>query len=232
MSRNILFGVGEWYHCYNRGVDKRKIFLSRKYYDRFLALLYLGNNTAPTRIDDIEKYRGSQSLLERSYQEEREETLVDIGAYCLMPNHFHILMHEKEEGGIAKFMQKIGTGYTMYFNKKEERTGSLLGGTFKARHVADDIYFKRVVNYIHANSAELVEPKWKEGIVKNHKETRDFLESYPYSSLPEYIRRLSSSEAPSIVNHGLVREMYDELPGVQDLFDDAITFAKEAERDN
>jgi putative transposase len=175
MSRTIEFSVGEWYHCYNRGVDKRKVFLGRKDYERFLALLYLGNSPAPIRLDNLAQFQQGLTLLERAYEEDRKETLVDVGAYCLMPNHFHLLLHEKEEGGITQYMQKIGTGYTMHINKREERTGSLFGGTFKAQHVADDRYFKRVVNYIHANSAELVEPKWKEGVIKARRKQQRFL---------------------------------------------------------
>ena len=65
---------------------------------------------------------------------DREELLVNIGAYCLMPNHFHILITEKVEGGITKYMLKLMTAYTMYFNKKYGRTGTLCEGVFKSTH--------------------------------------------------------------------------------------------------
>ena len=232
MGRNLEFGVDEWYHCYNRGVDRRKIFLGKKDYDRFLALLYLGNSSIPAHLSNLTQSKQGSTLLGLAMEEERGETLVDVGAYCLMPNHYHLLIREKEPGGITEYMRKLGTGYTMYFNKKEERTGPLLGGTFKAKHIADDRYFRRVVNYIHANSAELVEPKWKEGVARSPKKTAEFLASYQYSSLPEYSGHLSSSHSTSIVNMELVRDMYEELPTIKDLFEEAVVFAPEVDIDD
>src|SRR5665811_1016155 len=115
MSRNISIAPGEFYHLYNRGTEKRDIFTDRADRERFLALLYLCNTTEPVHIDDIQKSRGSTSRkigLEMLFEIEREDTLVDICAYCLMPNHFHLLVREKEELGISRFMQKLMTGYT------------------------------------------------------------------------------------------------------------------------
>ena len=81
----------------------------------------------------------------------RAEGLTAIAAYCLMPNHFHILVHEKVEGGISKFMQKLMTSYTMYINKKYDRTGALFGSSFKAVHVTDDNHLKYLFAYINLN---------------------------------------------------------------------------------
>src|SRR3989344_2009952 len=130
MARTFAFAPGEFYHIYNRGTDKRNIFTSRADRDRFLALLYLANQDEPVDL----KLQGSTLLeiVERSGM-----PLVEIAAYCLMPNHFHLLVRELEEGGISKFMQKLTTGYTMFFNKKYERSGSLFQGRFKATHVTN-----------------------------------------------------------------------------------------------
>ena len=117
MSRKIIFSLGENYHIYNRGNDKRVTFQNKTDYDRFIALLYLCNSVKNIRLSDYPKVK-----LEKLLDIKRGETIVDIGAYCLMPNHFHLLIHEKTENGISKFMQKLLTAYTMYFNKKNERT--------------------------------------------------------------------------------------------------------------
>jgi putative transposase len=82
---------------------------------------------------------------------EKGEPLVDIGSYCLMPNHFHLLLHQRQEDGISRFMQKLTTAYTMYFNIKNKRTGVLFQGRFKSKHAAEDRYLKYLLSYIHLN---------------------------------------------------------------------------------
>ncbi|MHB8860644.1 MAG: transposase [Minisyncoccota bacterium] len=181
MARTFMFAPGEFYHIYNRGTEKRNIFMSRSDRNRFLTLLYLANQSDPTDL----KLQGS-TLLELVGQ--RTGTpLVEIVAYCLMPNHFHLLIRELEEGGISKFMQKITTGYTMYFNRKNDRNGSLFQGRFKATHVADDRYLRYLISYIHLNPIKLIEPKWKEVGISNKDHAERYLENYAYSSYLDYL---------------------------------------------
>lgn len=124
MNRKITFSVDEHYHIYNRGTDKRQIFLDHDDYDRFVKLLYLCNGTESIVFRDIP--------IGETYGFDRGETLVDIGAYCLMPNHFHLLLREKNEGGISLFMKKLSTGYSMYFNlKKQENRQNCPKGRIK-----------------------------------------------------------------------------------------------------
>ena len=136
----------EYYHVYNRGTEKRKIFLTKSDYERFLVLLYLSNGSKPIQLNN---YRGSTSV--ELLQIDRGVTLVDIIAYCLMPNHFHLLLRQHTEGGISKFMQKMSTGYTMYFNVKNKRSGALFQGRYKSVHAGDDRYLKYLFSYIHLN---------------------------------------------------------------------------------
>lgn len=175
------FSVGEFYHVYNRGTDKRKIFLSQRDYERFIVLLYLANSHNPVRID----FR--RSSLQELFDIDRGKNLVEIGTYCLMPNHFHILLKEKIENGISLFMQKLTTAYTMYFNKKHERNGALLQGTFKAEHLATDNYLKYIYSYIHLNPVKLIEPNWRKSGVKNKTKVKNFLKEYQYSSYQDYM---------------------------------------------
>ena len=181
MARTFLFAPGEFYHIYNRGTEKRNVFMSRADRNRFMALLYFANQNEPVDL----KLQG-RTLLE--IVEPRAGTpLVGIVAYCLMPNHFHLLIREIEEGGISKFMQKLTTGYTMYFNKKYERNGSLFQGRFKATHVADDIYLRYLISYIHLNPIKLIEPKWKEAGIANKVRAEQYLETYVSSSYLDYL---------------------------------------------
>lgn len=181
MARSVPFAYGEWYHCYNRGIDKRKVFLDEYDANRFLMALYLANGTEPVHLFNTHKPK-----LDKSFKESRGDPIVAVGAYCLMPNHFHLLLKEITDGGITSFMRKVGTAYTMYFNAKNERTGNLFTKPFRSRHVGDDRYFQHVLQYIHCNPAELYESGWKSGKVRNIRALEKKLASYPYSSFGSY----------------------------------------------
>lgn len=181
MARRHTLSVGEFYHLYNRGTERRELFLDEADYDRFMTNLFACNGTNPVHLE-LQR-RETDSL----YRTEKGEPLVEIGAFCLMPNHFHILVRERTEGGTSKFMQKLATAYTMYFNKRYERTGGLFQGKFKAEHASEDNYLKYLFSYIHLNPVKLIEPDWRVQGVKNEAEIRNFLRTYWYSSYPDYL---------------------------------------------
>lgn len=218
MSKNS-FSIDEWYHVYNRGVDKRVIFSESGDYDRFVMQLYAGNSITSVHVSN--QFSGRKPTLTEVLSRRRGAPLISIGAYCLMPTHFHLLVKEISEGGLTSFMRKVATGYTMYFNKKNYRTGPLLSGTFHSSHVADDRYFKRVVNYIHANPAEIVEPGWKSGTIRDKRGVERWLSAYRYSSLQDYLgmERLERS----ILDQSAF-SLFDVLPDIESLVDDAHTF--------
>ncbi|MFA5888664.1 MAG: transposase [Candidatus Paceibacterota bacterium] len=173
--RKQNFVPGEFYHLYNRGTDKRIIFADKKDYEHFLFLMHICNTTK-----NIESRNINETF-------NREETLVDIGAYCLMPNHFHFLVYEKTEGGVSKYMLKLMTGYSMYFNKKYERTGKLYEGVFKSIHTQNDNYLKYLYSYIHLNPAKLIDKDWKTSKNRNVVNLLKYVFDYKYSSLQEYV---------------------------------------------
>ncbi|MEK9131625.1 MAG: transposase [Patescibacteria group bacterium] len=177
MTRNIDFSIGEFYHLYSRGVDKRSLFDDRYDYDHFIKLLYVCNGEIPFI---------ARNTLKDIFLCNRGETTVEIGAYCLMPNHFHILIREKIDGGISKFMQKLLTAYSHYFNKKYQRTGTLFESRFKAKHADTDEYLKYLFAYIHLNPVKLVEPLWKEKGIKDGVRAQEFLSQYAHSSYLDY----------------------------------------------
>ncbi len=183
MNRNFnFFAELEFYHLYNRGVDKRKIFNGDQDRDRFLMLLYICNSDETVHLSNL----GSVQL-DSVLKLPRGNTLVDVGIYCLMPNHFHLLVKEKVKGGVSKFMQKLTTAYTMYFNKKYERSGALFQGVFKAEHCSSDKYLKYLFAYIHLNPIKIIQADWKETGIENSKKAEKFLRGYEYSSYLDYL---------------------------------------------
>lgn len=179
MTRKFSFAEEEYYHLYNRGVEKRIIFLDKIDYERFLTLLNVANSNEPVHIQKIK----GQGLILTS----NDSPLIDIGSYCLMPNHFHMLVRGKIDGGVSKFMSKIMTAYTMYFNKRYNRTGSLFQGTFKAEHADSDNYLKYLFSYIHLNPVKLIQSDWKEKGIDNIGGAKKYLNDYRYSSFIDYM---------------------------------------------
>lgn len=157
-SRNTIkyYEPDQYYHVYNRGVEKRIIFLDNEDYVVFLGL--------------IKKYLTGESLQNTSNRHKFRHLgdEVILLSYCLMPNHFHMLMHQTSKDGISKFMRKLATGYAMYFNNKYDRVGGLFQGRYKASLISTDPYLSHISRYIHLNP-------------KNYAD-------YPYSSLQYYVR--------------------------------------------
>ena len=179
MERGHIISEGEYYHLYNRGVEKRSIFLAREDYNRFKRLLYVANGTKYFIFRDIEKKRLKEI--------DRGEPLVAIAAWVLMPNHFHILVKEITEGGTTIFMKKLCTGYSAYFNKRHSRVGPLFQGRYKSQHVESDTHLKYLFAYIHLNPVKLIDQSWKEQRIKDLTEAKEFLSTYKYSSYNSYL---------------------------------------------
>lgn len=207
--RKVSFVPGEYYHIYNRGNSKQKIFLDEKDYKRFVDLLYAVNSE--------DKFNFSDSMKGISvYEQTRDSRLVSIGVYCLMPNHFHILITPLSEEGMSKFMQKLSTAYAMYFNQKHKHTGSIFEGKFKAEHLKNDNHLKYIFSYIHLNPIKLIQKDWKEIGLKDKQRAIDYLNTYKYSSFLDYLNKerierviLSRSDFPDyfIGKNGYIKEI-------------------------
>jgi REP element-mobilizing transposase RayT len=182
-QRKYSFVPGEFYHLYNRGTDKRVVFQDDRDYHRFIELLHIANNTERINVRDL--HRDGENLFDYNVT----DRLVSIGAYCLMPNHFHLLVTPVTDDGLSTFMQKLSTSYVMYFNKKYGRTGALFEGKFKSELAQEDRYLKYLFSYIHLNPVKLIQRDWKEVGLRNVVEAEQFLNNYTYSSYPEYTGR-------------------------------------------
>jgi len=176
--RNPVFENGQIYHVYNRGVEKRTTYQDDGDRLRFIHHLYECNDAAQTR--NLTYHLSKDGALGQHSRRKRD-LLVQILAFTLMPNHFHLLLKQLQDGGVSKFMQKIGTGYTMFFNTENARSGALFQGKFKAVHVSDTPQLLYVLQYIHLNPVPLFAEATSFG------SKYDLLRAYRWSSLPDYL---------------------------------------------
>ena len=157
-SRNVIkrYDADTYYHVYNRGVNKRKIFLDDDDYVYFLALLkrYL------SETNELDKYNRIYTNLNGQ---------LDLLTYCLMPNHFHLLLYQHDDiKAMETLMRSVLTTYTLYFNRKHNRVGHLFQGVYKASSVLSEPYLLHISRYIHMNP--------------------DDYKNWPYSSWPYYVK--------------------------------------------
>lgn len=180
--RRTILANGEIYHVFNRSVARQLIFLSDTYYQRVLEVLsYYNNLNVPVRYSHFSRLPAStkNEILESLNKENQK--LVQILAFCLMPNHVHFLIKEIRDKGISTFMRKFQNSYAKYFNTKTERSGSVFQSMFKAVRILTDEQLLHVARYIHLNPVTAF-------ILKSVEE----LSNYPWSSYPIYIGKQSS----------------------------------------
>ncbi len=186
----------EIYHILNRGIDKRPIFLDKQDYFRFVHDLFEFNdqdivnttfyNFKKAKINDVQRRKLKPRKL-----------LVDIYAFCLMPNHYHLLISPKIENGVTRFMHKIGTGYVKYFNQKYDRKGTIFEGRYKSILINEEPHFYHLPYYIHFNPLDLKFKEWRKGTLKDYKEAIEYLNNYRWSSHLDY---LGKKNFPSVIN--------------------------------
>lgn len=185
----------DFMHLMGRGVEKRDIVLDDSDRLRFMHDLFAFNDLNPV-----------QNYGEPIRREERPKRslLVYIHAFCLMQNHYHLLVSEAIENGISLFMQKLNMGYTKYFNERYERSGALWQGKYRKVSIARDAHFLYIPFYIHLNPLDYVMPQWREGRVRNVQEALGHLSAYRWSSHLDY---LGDKNFPSITRRDELREL-------------------------
>lgn len=175
--RKIQFAVGEFYHIYNRGVNKQAVFLDRRDYVRFLFIILAFQSEIS--IYNISCYISTFikhsvfNISEKTIDKIDDNKIVGLVGFALMPNHFHLILREIDDGGISRYMQKVLNAYTKYFNAKYKRSGHLFQGPFQAVLIETNEQLLHLSAYIHRNPRELKEWKGKE-----HK--------YPWSSFQDF----------------------------------------------
>lgn len=191
-------------HTLSRGVDKRKIFLDTQDYFRFIHDLFEFND-----IENVNTtfYRFSQSndIARRKIERKPRKLLVNILAFCLMPNHYHLLLQPRMEDAIPKFMKKLNMGYAKYFNQKQERYGTLFEGRYKRVPIKHDAHFIHIPYYIHCNPLDLKYPEWRERKVSGYKNALAYLDTYRWSSHLDY---LGKKNFPSVTQRELLLDFF------------------------
>ncbi len=189
--------MSEIYHIISRGVDKRKIFLDKQDYFRFIHDLFEFNTE--NRVNTTSYFfNQSNDIARRNISKHKpRKLLVDILAFCLMPNHYHLLLMPKSEKAIPKFMKKLNMGYVKYFNEKYQRKGTLFEGRYKPILINNQSHFLYIPYYIHLNPLDQIAPEWRNKKLNNFKKAWEFLENYRWSSHLDY---LGKKNLPSVIN--------------------------------
>lgn len=172
------------YHVFNRGVEKRIIFPDSSYYERFLTTLDYYQKERQLKLSSLK-----ENVISKMISNERAKEIASVLCFCLMPNHFHLVLKQLVSGGISKFMNDISNSYTRYLNTRTERVGPLFQGTFKAKALESDESFLQATRYIHLNPTGLLPNLHPEGGKLEKRKIAKFLENYPYSSYGVYLRK-------------------------------------------
>ena len=205
-AKNVVrdFSENSFYHIFNRGVEKRKIFLDEQDYKlfKYYLLIYL------LPLDRVLELYPRLPL--RLYGKNLSQE-VELFSYCLMPNHFHLLLKQKSANGVSKFMKQLTNAYTLYFNNKYDRVGGLVQGRFRAVRVPTDDFLLHVSRYIHLNPVVA-------GLVDNPKD-------YEWSSYKEFFE-----DNKNIVNTKIILSYFKRKEDYGSFVTDQIELAKELEK--
>jgi len=238
--QRLQLSNGEIYHAVIRSVGDTVIFNDKNDFYRGVFSIYEFNNTNSV---EIWERRRARSIFKKQEKQnvgcptphilqngggdniyiDKRDNLVEILAFCFMPNHIHLLLRQIKDNGITDFMKKVGGGYANYFNKKYERKGHLFN-RFCAVYVKTDEQLKNVFVYIHANSISLIEPGWKESGIENPKKVIKFLEKYKWSSYQDY---LGKKNFPSVTEREFMSEVMDHQQGCREAVENWIKYKKE-----
>ena len=208
--------MADLYHVLNRGVDKKNIFVDDFDHLRFIHDLFEFNDENP--VADSRYAFQSKVVVRRAVEVERKprKLLVHIHSFCLMPNHYHLLLSPAVEGGITKFMKKVNMGYARYFNERYDRQGALFEGRYKSVPVTAHAHFVHLPYYIHLNPLDMFDYGWRERAVHNHADAMRYLEHYRWSSHLDY---MGKKNFPSVTQRGLLLEFFGGQEGYAQALD-------------
>ena len=213
--KSIIYNcfMSELFHVLNRGVEKRELFLDNRDRARFVHDMYEFNRTSPAgnayRSFAMMDIVGPSWTPEESRSDKTEKKLVTIHAWCLMGNHYHLLLSEKTDGGLSAFIRKLNVGYAKYFNERYKRSGTLFQGRTKKVLVEREAHFLHILHYIHLNPLDFLQETltWRTGKIRNHKRALEHLESYRWSSLLDYCKQRNF---PSVIDTDLFSEIFPQ----------------------
>lgn len=203
-----------FYHTYNRGVEKRKLFLENSDYSRAVHDLYEFND----RKAALNVVRRDDWFTTSIIKKELREKLVGIITWCLMPNHYHLFLYPMADDGLYAFHKKFGGGFANFFNTKQKRSGALFQGRYKKVQVTNDTQALQLICYIHSNPLDLWKPNWKERGLTNS-EIQDalrFLENdYRWSSHMDW---RGIKNFPSLIEDDFISRFFKSPEEYQEFF--------------
>ncbi|HEY4514244.1 MAG TPA: transposase [Candidatus Paceibacterota bacterium] len=198
----------ELYHALNRGVDKRDIFLNDKDRIRFVHDLYEFNDLEPAG-SVYYSYRKNLPNLDLRNPDIRmpRTSIVDIHGWCVMHNHYHLLLSERVEGGISLFLRKLNVGYANYFNERYKRSGTLFQGRTKKIHIASDAHMLHILNYVHFNPLDFLKgcKDWRARRISGTAAALAHLDGYRWSSYLDYVGK---KNFPSVITTDLFNDIF------------------------
>lgn len=201
------------FHVLNRGVDKRKLFMDDKDFYRFIHDLFEFNDQQ--KVADNNYYFNIRDIRypEIKNKERRpRKLLVDLLAFCLMPNHYHLLLRPRIDGAMSLFMRKIDGGYSRYFNQRHERTGTLFERRYKSVLINDQAHFIHMPYYIHLNPLDTVASEWRERKINNLSKALNYLDNYKWSSHLDYMGKDNFS---SVTQRDFLFELFGGSKGYE-----------------
>lgn len=211
--RKAVLATNEFYHVYNRGVEKRPIFLNRGDHLRMIEVAnYYRFQRCPVKFSYFRRLSSKERVRLLEKMERESKKLVEVLCFCLMPNHIHFLLKQLVDGGVSKFMAKITNGYSHYFNVKNKRVGHLFQGNFGAVRMETEEQLIHVSRYIHLNPVTSYLIEFKD------------LEKYEWSSYPEYLGvKKGFCSKQEVIGHFKNPESYKEFVA------DHVDYARELE---
>lgn len=221
MTRPHVFVPREWYHCFNVRKNRERLFLNRSDFMRFQAILYCANSCEPFRLR-LPHSNSPNHLFEKTFSKPRGSQIVDIGAYALMPDRYHVLVRERVSGGVSTFMHRLNTSYAMYFNARYDRSGHVFPNRYRSIHIEKDAYLQKVVNYIHGNPIEAFEPGFVRNAFRDARRLIENISRYGFSSLYDYQQPKRPESA--ILSQKVLEKDIGELPSTEHIFEDFSTF--------
>lgn len=213
-TRNLVFSPGEYYHIFNRGVEKRPIFTEKRDYARAESTItYYRYSHPPVKFSKyLHTSKDQKPELHKSLLKSPKDVIVL--AYCLMPNHFHFLLRQESDNGISRFVSKFSNSYTKYFNTKHTRVGPLFQGTFKAVLVESEEQLIHLSRYIHINP-------FASSLVK-----KESLTTYPWSSFHEYL----NPTAQNLTDQTIILSLFRSTVNYLEFCQNHLAYAEELER--
>lgn len=189
------------YYTCTRSWDNTDIFLDEKDCARMKLLLYMCNTNTPLNIRD---HFARGLTYPDLWAMEYGKPIVEVGAWCLMPDRYYLALREIRDGGITRFMLKLSTAYSMYFNRKMARKGALIQSPYRSERVEGERHSGYIFSFVHLNPVGLLpgEAGWARVGIKNILSARDFLKKYQYSSLPDYMEQGRRAQSKIIKPEG------------------------------